>query len=369
MVWGLTLQQGYTYAVFNLVYETNVASCRLWDALGFKRIGRVPGGGRLLSHPGQYVDAIIYGRALNLEGIESITQERFDKIRYYLKHSKYPKGADRAEKSRLRSAAMHYKLLGGVDGEPERLMLKDKEVVSDPQEQYVIARDIHMQNHAGINKTTGAIAVKYHWVRIKETVSRVIRDCDECKETLKAPMGLSGTKSEGQLDTDNKATDLQEKSEPNLASQGTMGTRLLMGDPSTTGMSSQDENAFATTHESVVQNPVDNLGDYHTMPLDPQIIEINPHLPRFQHHDAMVDPYSHGTHALHHSNFDDEVRQHTANDYQMMVDDTSEADAGTTLRPDTLGLVNAQSTELQVEQEILNKYQYGTRPEDDLDFT
>lgn len=369
MVWGLTLQQGYTYAVFNLVYETNVASCRLWDALGFKRIGRVPGGGRLLAHPGQYVDAIIYGRALNLEGIESITQERFDKIRYYLKHSKYPKGADRAEKSRLRSAAMHYKLLGGVDGEPERLMLKDKEVVSDPQEQYVIARDIHMQNHAGINKTTGAIAVKYHWVRIKETVSRVIRDCDECKETLKAPMGLNGTKSEGQLDTEGKATDLQEKSESNLASQGTIGTRLLMDDPSTTGMSSQDENAFAATHESVVQNPVNNLGDYHTMPLDPQIIEINPHLPRFQHHDAMVDPYSHGTHALHHSNFDDEVRQHTANDYQMMVDDTSEADAGTTLRPDTLGLVNAQSTELQVEQEILNKYQYGTRPEDDLDFT
>lgn len=171
--------------MFNLVYETNVASCRIWDALGFKRIGRVPGGGRLLSNPGHFVDAIIYGRDLNLEGDDSAAQDRFEKIKYYLKHAKYPRGADRAEKSRLRSAATHYKILGGEDGEPERLMLKDKEVVSDPQQQYDIAHDIHLQKHAGINKTTAAIAVKYHWVRIKETVSRVIRDCPECKETLK----------------------------------------------------------------------------------------------------------------------------------------------------------------------------------------
>jgi len=40
---------GYTYSVFNLVYETNVASCRIWDALGFKRIGRVKGAGNLKS--------------------------------------------------------------------------------------------------------------------------------------------------------------------------------------------------------------------------------------------------------------------------------------------------------------------------------
>ena len=349
----------------------------------------MPGGGRLLSHPGEFVDAIIYGRALNLEGVESITQERFDKIRYYLKYSKYPKGADRAEKSRLRSAAIHYKLLGGVDGEPERLMLKDKEVVSDPQEQYVIAQDIHMQNHAGINKTTGAIAVKYHWVRIKETVSRVIRDCPQCKETLKAPTSLNnnnsssssssnshsnsnnnngnGLKGEGQLDPDIKPPDLQEKSEPNINPQGILGTRLLMDDPSME-THTQAHNDFTHAHASVVHNPVDNLGDYH-MPLDPQMIDINTHLPRFQHHDAMVDPYSHDAHALHHSNFDDEVRQHTANDYQIMVDDTTEADGGTTLRPETLGLVNAQPHDLQVEQEILNKYPYDARPEDDLDFT
>lgn len=37
---------GYAYSVFNLVYETNVASLRIWDALGFKRIGRVKGCGK-----------------------------------------------------------------------------------------------------------------------------------------------------------------------------------------------------------------------------------------------------------------------------------------------------------------------------------
>ena len=178
-----------------MVYESNVASCRLWDSLGFKRIGRVPGGGRLKSHPGEFVDAIIYGRGLSLDGEDSVSQDRFEKIRYYLKHDKYPRGADRAEKSRLRSAATHYKLLGGEDGEPERLMLKDKEVVSDPQQQYEISQEVHLKQHAGINKTTAAIAVKYHWVRIKETVNRVIRDCPQCKETLKAPP-LPGTKEE-----------------------------------------------------------------------------------------------------------------------------------------------------------------------------
>jgi GNAT superfamily N-acetyltransferase len=57
---------GYTYSVFNLVYETNVASCRIWDALGFKRIGRVKGCGNLRSYPDRLVDAIIYGRELTL---------------------------------------------------------------------------------------------------------------------------------------------------------------------------------------------------------------------------------------------------------------------------------------------------------------
>lgn len=176
LVWAPRL--GYVYSVFNLVYETNVASCRIWDALGFKRVGKIKGAGNLKSYPGQLIDAIIYGRDLTPEGEDFVSEERFDKIKFYLKFGKYPAGADRAEKSRLRSAATHYKLIPETD----KLMLKDKEVISDPQKQYEIARDIHVQTHGGINKTTATITERYHWVRIKETVSMVIRNCAQCKE-------------------------------------------------------------------------------------------------------------------------------------------------------------------------------------------
>ncbi|TDZ48234.1 Protein SPT10 [Colletotrichum trifolii] len=183
---------GYTYSVFNLVYETNVASCKIWDALGFKRIGRVKGCGNLKSHPGALVDAIIYGRDMTPggEGEELVSEERFDKIKFYLKYGKYPAGADRAEKSRLRSAATHYKLLEG-----DRLMLKDKEVVPDPRRQYEIAREVHVASHGGINKTTATIAEKYHWSRIKETVSDVIKGCGECKELGKMPAVGNGRRA------------------------------------------------------------------------------------------------------------------------------------------------------------------------------
>lgn len=175
---------GYAYSVFNLVYETNVASLRIWDALGFKRIGRVKGCGNLKSYPDQLIDAIIFGRELGGEGDEYVSEERFDKIRFYLKNGTYPNGSDRAEKSRLRSAATHYRLVPNEsgDGEEDKLMLKGKEVISDPHKQYEIARNIHAQGHGGINKTTASIAEKYHWVRIKETVSAAIRNCTECKE-------------------------------------------------------------------------------------------------------------------------------------------------------------------------------------------
>lgn len=180
------------YSVFNLVYETNVASIRIWDALGFKRIGRVKGAGNLRSSPHELVGAIIYGRDLGPESADFVSDERFEKIRFYLKHGKYPNGADRAEKSRLRSAATHYKLLPAEDEDErasgrdtERLMLKDKEVVADPQRQYEIAQRVHAHHHAGINKSTAIITEKYHWVRIKETVSLVIKNCAWCQNPLK----------------------------------------------------------------------------------------------------------------------------------------------------------------------------------------
>lgn len=51
---------GFKSCVFNLVYETNVASCRIWDNLGFERIGRVKKAGRLMGHQ-ELVDAIMFG--------------------------------------------------------------------------------------------------------------------------------------------------------------------------------------------------------------------------------------------------------------------------------------------------------------------
>jgi H2C2 zinc finger len=181
IVWMCSNQRkGYTYSVFNLVYETNVASCRIWDALGFKRIGRVKGCGNLKSHPDQLIDAIIYGRDLGPDGEDFITEERFQRIKFYLKNGRYPDGADRSEKSRLRSAASHYRLLPATENEPEKLMLKGKEVISDPQLQYETTRKIHVETHGGINKTTAAVAERYHWIRIKETASQVIKNCPLC---------------------------------------------------------------------------------------------------------------------------------------------------------------------------------------------
>jgi hypothetical protein len=209
-------KKGYTYSVFNLVYETNLASCRIWDALGFRRIGRVPGCGILRSHASP-VDALIYGRALGDSSLDPAlsgglteedvaTQERFDKIRFYLRSGRYPDGADRAEKSRLRSAAGNYRLVmapredeglgadadeaadeergGGRGGEVvEKLLLRDKEVVSSARRQYAIARALHARHHGGINRTTASIAERFHWLRIKDTATLAIRNCEACGRT------------------------------------------------------------------------------------------------------------------------------------------------------------------------------------------
>ncbi|RAK97422.1 GNAT family N-acetyltransferase, partial [Aspergillus ibericus CBS 121593] len=54
---------GYKYSVFNLVFENNVASVKIWEKLGFQIIGRVPGAARLANSP-DLVDALIIGRSL-----------------------------------------------------------------------------------------------------------------------------------------------------------------------------------------------------------------------------------------------------------------------------------------------------------------
>lgn len=51
---------GYRGSVFNLVYADNPASLRIWDSLGFQRVGIVPGAGKRIRKGSQevyYVDA------------------------------------------------------------------------------------------------------------------------------------------------------------------------------------------------------------------------------------------------------------------------------------------------------------------------
>ncbi|KAF4637108.1 hypothetical protein G7Y89_g963 [Cudoniella acicularis] len=316
---------GYVYSVFNLVYETNVASCRIWDALGFKRIGRVKGAGNLKSYPGQLIDAIIYGRELGPESEDFVSEERFDKIKFYLKYNKYPAGADRAEKSRLRSAATHYKLIPETD----KLMLKDKEVISDPQRQYEIARNVHILQHGGINKTTATIAEKYHWVRIKETVSLVIKNCAQCKELGKAPVvraadGVirppsaprASSSSQGGVSAAGRALTLSNQEQhqhqpasddsgyPAEAGHGSVSPQVLNRN--------LPQNASApTSHPQQMQihppmqlqprsaAPIARMqGSDDYMPLDPQIMDP------FQHHHDLSSYNSphHNTHTPHYQN-------------------------------------------------------------------
>lgn len=56
-------QLGYVYSVFNLVYDTNVASIRIWDALDFERIGYVKNVA-VLKGLDNFVGAIMYGKDL-----------------------------------------------------------------------------------------------------------------------------------------------------------------------------------------------------------------------------------------------------------------------------------------------------------------
>ncbi|CAF1332075.1 unnamed protein product [Adineta steineri] len=62
---------GYKASMFNLVFESNIASVRLWRSLGFKEIGRVPNAGLLIKNKEiteetnadieeEYVDAIMF---------------------------------------------------------------------------------------------------------------------------------------------------------------------------------------------------------------------------------------------------------------------------------------------------------------------
>jgi hypothetical protein len=59
----LAKRRGYRAMMFNLVYTSNIASLKLWDSMGFQRIGVVPQAG-CDPHSGAFVDAVQFYKSL-----------------------------------------------------------------------------------------------------------------------------------------------------------------------------------------------------------------------------------------------------------------------------------------------------------------
>ena len=55
-------QRGYRAVMFNLIFETNQPSYRLWRSLGFQELGRIPAAVRVGED--RYIDAILMHRTL-----------------------------------------------------------------------------------------------------------------------------------------------------------------------------------------------------------------------------------------------------------------------------------------------------------------
>jgi len=200
-----------------------------------------------------------------------VSEERFDKIRFYLKNGKYPNGADRAEKSRLRSAATHYKLTPGKDDEPDKLWLKGKEVIADPKQQYDLAREIHHKQHGGINKTTAAIAETYHWVRIKETVSQVIRNCPVCSEMNKGLSAMRQGQNQARAEGRSSSSFMQStNTQPALTPTPPSLFSPSQPPPRSDSPSCQLQLEAAQHQGSFAQFPQHNEYD---MPVDPALME------------------------------------------------------------------------------------------------
>jgi L-amino acid N-acyltransferase YncA len=58
----LARQEGFEAVIFNLVFETNVASIHLWKSLGFQVVGKIPQAVKLVN--GSMIDALIMHRKL-----------------------------------------------------------------------------------------------------------------------------------------------------------------------------------------------------------------------------------------------------------------------------------------------------------------
>ncbi|QLG74734.1 hypothetical protein HG535_0H00590 [Zygotorulaspora mrakii] len=174
---------GFTSCYFPLIYGTNVGIRRILEGLNFRQIGKLPESG-ILKGFDVPVDSFMYGkefthitRSMDLLRDPNKSEEiaRYERLKYYMGTGKYPANCDRNEKARLRVTAKSHSL---VDG---KLLIKGKEIITDPNKQREISLEMHLVDHQGINKLTSKIAERYHWKGIKQTVTEIISECRKCK--------------------------------------------------------------------------------------------------------------------------------------------------------------------------------------------
>lgn len=169
---------GYNNCVVEMVFDTNVAAKKVLSKCGFIKLGRIKDCAILRSTKDSLIDSFNYSRALEIINEEQHVS-RFEQILNYLVSGQYPSNFSREDKGRLRSLSYSYRVNDGV------LFLKEKEVISNVNDQFRIAREIHEDGHHGINRTTTLITKKYHWNKVKTTVKKIVADCMVCQGSSK----------------------------------------------------------------------------------------------------------------------------------------------------------------------------------------
>lgn len=169
---------GYNNCLIEMVFDTNVAAKKVLSKCGFIKLGKIKDCAILKSTKDSLIDSFNYSRTLEIINEEQQVS-RFDQILNYLISGQYPSNFSREDKGRLRSLSYSYRVNDG------KLFLKEKEVISNVNDQFRITREIHEDGHHGINRTTTLITKKFHWNKVKSTVKKVVTDCMICQGSLK----------------------------------------------------------------------------------------------------------------------------------------------------------------------------------------
>lgn len=179
---------GYSRCIIELVFETNIGGKRLLEKCGFTKVGKVNGCAILKSTKDLLIDAYIFTKELQIIEDDNTNNSKHSNILKYLLSGQYPDNASREDKSRLRSLAYHYEAVNN------KLYLRGKEVISDVDEQVRITKEVHLEEHMGINRTLKALSSRYYWSKMKATVKKVVEECDVCKDNSNPNRRLGRTK-------------------------------------------------------------------------------------------------------------------------------------------------------------------------------